>query len=135
VHPWKHFAEIDRTDEGMQMDGSIQQPEKAKNPIRESSHSGSNVTVERLEQPMKHFSHRVPTYRGMTIDFSDEQLANVLCSMHKSEQPDSNVTVVSSSQFAKQRRERACDGKAAIPQLFNSFPDSHFRASANIQLQ
>jgi hypothetical protein len=89
--PWQSNS----TDDGMQIDESDEQDEKADFSIRESLQPDSNVTLESTVHSMKQPAQRSSTDDGMQIDESDEQDENAHFSIRESLQPDSNVTLES----------------------------------------
>jgi hypothetical protein len=78
-------------DEGMQIDWSDEQPEKADSPIRLSLGPDSNVTIASEVDDEKHSLGRMLTEAGTQIDFSDGKYENADSAMRSSCEPNSNT--------------------------------------------
>jgi hypothetical protein len=68
----KHSSQIVETDEGMQIDVSETQPERARRRKPKSSEPASNVTVERSSHGQKQHSEIRLTDEGIQIDDNEE---------------------------------------------------------------
>jgi hypothetical protein len=86
---WPSFS----TEAGTQNAKSDEHPEKVPLPIRRSSESDWNVTVERQWHFLKQYWPSFSTDEGMQIAESDEQFRNARRSIQVRFEPDSNVTV------------------------------------------
>jgi hypothetical protein len=62
------------TDDGIQIDFNVVQPEKTSLSIRVSFELDSNVNLQREEQPLKHSLQRTSTDDGMQINRNVPQL-------------------------------------------------------------
>jgi hypothetical protein len=90
------------TEDGMQIDGSVEHHSKAIAPIRDSVGLDSNVTLERFRHRQKHFSPKISTEEGMKIDESAKQFSKRQARISETFEPASNRTAESVSHPEKQ---------------------------------